>query len=650
MTEANLSERVRALEAELERLRYSEELFRSLVSNIPGACYRTDAATHTTLHLDESIVEIIGYRPVEFMGPNGLTLYGLIHPDDRPLADAAYAAAMARRDSFEVELRFLHKDGIYRWVMERGRGIFDAEGRLAFYDGIFFDVTDRRLMFERLSASERQFKTLIENIPGSCYRASARQPYHLEYLSEAFTEVTGYPVAEFVGPNTASDERLILPEDVKMVRETIDEALAARRPFMIEYRIRHKNGSVRWMLERGQGIFDENGDLLHVHGVVFDVTDRVAANERARLLEAAVECTEDTIEITGADFRLRYVNPAFERTTGLTPGQVLGKTPGSLLRSGHLDDAHYDTIAATLGAGQVWQGELITPHPDGRTIFQDATISPIRDAAGQIQNFVAVKRDVSERRRMEDALRAALDRANEATDRAAAQERLATIGQIAATVSHELRNPLTAIRTSTALLRTQAASPESRRALERIERGVLRCTAIIQDLLAFTEPEALRTEATILDDWLESVLNGIDLPAEVDMTMELVSGDVLAIDRRQLALAVGNLVENAAAALTDPHWTPATGHRRRIEVHCGRGEGGPLLTIRDNGPGIPPDLMGRVFEPLFTTRSFGVGLGLPIARQVVEEHGGALTLESEPGAGTAVTMRLPRETKARAAA
>src|SRR5919108_2438943 len=110
-----------------------------------------------------------------------------------------------------------------------------------------------------LQEREQQFKTLVQNIPGSCYRASAEVPYYLEYLSDAFTDVTGYPVADFVGADRKSDVEIIVEEDRDFVRAAIDEALAARRPFAMEYRIRHKDGSIRWMLEQGRGVFDAAG-------------------------------------------------------------------------------------------------------------------------------------------------------------------------------------------------------------------------------------------------------------------------------------------------------------------------------------------------------------------------------------------------------
>ena len=521
MSEDDPGGHLQALERNLAELEERDQQFRSFMRNIPGACYRTDARSHATIFLSDQIADICGHSVAEFMAPGGPTCYGLIHPDDRGRADRIYAEALANRAPFEVEMRFRHKDGSYRWVMERGRGLFGADGAVAFYDGVFVDITERHAILDRLHESEQQFKTLIQNIPGSCYRASAGAPYHLEYLSDTFTEITGYPVSEFVGADRKSDVELIVEEDRDLVRSTIDAALAAKRPFSMEYRIRHKDGSTRWMLEQGRGVFDEAGTLLHVDGVVFDVTDKVKA----------------------------------------------------------------------------------------------------------------------------------LDRANAAMEKLAQQERMATIGKVAATVSHELRNPLTAILTSTALLRRhQDGGADAARTLSRIERNVERCTHIITDLLAFTEPEALQREPTAVDEWLATVLAGQRLPDGIELTTQLSCGSIAAIDPRQLALAITNLIENAAAALRDPSWQAPPGHRASIVVRSQTVGADCLLTVRDNGPGIQGDLMARVFEPLFTTRSFGVGLGLPIARQIVQQHGGTLALHNATDGGATAILALPRQTNAQAAA
>jgi signal transduction histidine kinase len=222
-------------------------------------------------------------------------------------------------------------------------------------------------------------------------------------------------------------------------------------------------------------------------------------------------------------------------------------------------------------------------------------------------------------------------------------ERLATLGEVAATVSHELRNPLGAIRTSMEVVRmiTTDSEPRLGRTLERIERNIGRCQRIIGDLLEFTQAKELTRERTGIDDWLAEMLARHALPAGVVCRRDLRYGGDAMIDRERLRQAVVNLVDNAAQALADPAWRPPQGHERSITIRTETA--GPFVRIAviDTGPGIEPATRAKIFEPLFTTKGFGVGLGLPTARQLVEQHGGTLQVESEPGHGATFVILLP---------
>lgn len=225
------------------------------------------------------------------------------------------------------------------------------------------------------------------------------------------------------------------------------------------------------------------------------------------------------------------------------------------------------------------------------------------------------------------------------------QERLATLGQVAGTVSHELRNPLAAIRSSVAVLR-QATLQKGlgvERALERAERNIDRCADIIGSLLDFTRLRDLHRQATDIDDWLGEILDEQILPKDVLLRREFACGGEIIIDRERLRQAVSNLVDNAAQATMTPEWLPPAGEGRQITVRSEATGSHLRLSVADNGPGIPPDMLSRIFEPLFTTRSFGVGLGLPTVQQVVEQHGGTIHVDSTPGRGTTFTLWLPRQ-------
>ncbi|HZF35266.1 MAG TPA: HAMP domain-containing sensor histidine kinase, partial [Candidatus Angelobacter sp.] len=231
-----------------------------------------------------------------------------------------------------------------------------------------------------------------------------------------------------------------------------------------------------------------------------------------------------------------------------------------------------------------------------------------------------------------------------AMEKLASTERLATIGQVAATVSHELRNPLGAIRNSMALVHQRTAGKQLgvERALERVDRNIQRCATIIAALLEFTHKRETVRAPTPIDAWLGLVLAHYKIPEGIDLLRELKAVDEVALDKEQFRQVVVNLVDNAAQALNDPAWSPPADHPRRIIVRSESAGPHVRLSVIDTGPGIPPDVLPRIFEPLFTTKNFGVGLGLPTVRQIIELHGGTIDVDSAVDVGTTVTIWLPR--------
>ncbi|MGH6960967.1 MAG: two-component system sensor histidine kinase NtrB, partial [Dongiaceae bacterium] len=337
--------------------------------------------------------------------------------------------------------------------------------------------------------------------------------YTIEFMSDAIEALSGYPAADFIGNRVRSYSSLIHPDDVAAVNQATAEGVANKRPYAIDYRIIHRDGSIRWVHDKGQGQF-EDGVVRHLDGAIFDVT------------------------------------------------------------------AH---------------------------------------------------------RHLEEEL--------------TRKEQLATIGTVAATVSHELCNPLAAIRNSlaTVALRTRDQGLRVEAALERADRNIERCARIIYDLLEYTQPRHPARTATDLDQWLERTLRDRTVPEGISLTTDLAAASMVSIDGAQLTQVINRLIENAVAALTAPAWQPNDRHPRRIAVASAVARPHVRLTIGDTGPGIPADVLPRVFEPLFTTRNFGAGLGLPITRQIVEQHGGTIAIESPAEGGATVTIWLPRRAQKAAA-
>jgi diguanylate cyclase len=254
-----------------------------------------------------------------------------------------------------------------------------------------------------------------------------------------------------------------------------------------------------------------------------------------------------------------------------------------------------------------------------------------------------LQRELIERRKIEVELREANRNLQGAMEKLSTTERLATIGQIAATVGHELRNPLASIRSSMELLRKQTSGKELgvERALDRIDRNTDRCANIISDLLNFARKKELVSEPTPLAAWLTDILDEHTLPAEVALHRDLRATDEIPVDRQKLRQVIVNLIDNATQAMTATDWQPA--QARHIIVRTESVDRGVRLSVVDNGPGIAPDVLPRIFEPLFTTKTFGIGLGMPMVKQIVELHQGTIAVDSTIGQGTTIQIWLPRE-------
>ncbi|HWE73211.1 MAG TPA: ATP-binding protein, partial [Stellaceae bacterium] len=228
-------------------------------------------------------------------------------------------------------------------------------------------------------------------------------------------------------------------------------------------------------------------------------------------------------------------------------------------------------------------------------------------------------------------------------------ERLSTLGQLTATVAHELRNPLSAIRNTYYVVKEAASRKETNfdRQLERMERSIGRCDRIISDLLDYSRLRNLNLSPVVVDQWIDDVLNDQHLPPGIALIKQLgASGETIGIDADRMRQVVNNLVENAAQAM---HGNDS-GRASQIVVSTAVAGDAFELTVADTGPGIQATVLPKVFEPLFSTKSFGTGLGLSVVRQIVEQHGGTVTITSDPETGARVAIRLPYRAAAELAA
>ena len=236
-----------------------------------------------------------------------------------------------------------------------------------------------------------------------------------------------------------------------------------------------------------------------------------------------------------------------------------------------------------------------------------------------------------------------------AQDELIKNERLAIMGQITATVAHELRNPLSAIKNSAFALKQIGAGSSSpqERAITRIEHCVERCDRIVAELLDYTRVQDLRCTVRGFDEWLAELAAELTPPPGGAIDLDLrAEGSTVKLDPDRFRRVIINLVDNAVQAIAEAN---ADGPRPRVILRTRALEHTIELEIEDNGPGIRPEVLVKVFEPLFSTKSFGTGLGLPTVKRIVEQHAGSVELTSVVGQGTRASIRLPLERKSIAA-
>jgi signal transduction histidine kinase len=275
-------------------------------------------------------------------------------------------------------------------------------------------------------------------------------------------------------------------------------------------------------------------------------------------------------------------------------------------------------------------------------------------AAEAVARLQAVNADVT---RLNQVLAVNVKRLQDAQEENIRKGKLAQLGQLTATVAHEIRNPLNTIRTATYLIerKLNAAAPELKAQFERVSKAIMRCDSIMNELLDFTRTRALQVERVEVDTWLKEVVKeqAQKLPAMVKVEFRPgLSGIEARFDPARMYRVVVNFLTNASEAMVGRGDDPSkfTTDRPKIIIATNRGPGGVEISCTDNGPGIAEENLKKIREPLFTTKSFGVGLGLPAIDKILEEHRGELRIETKLGEGTKMTAWIPLEVDKREAA
>lgn len=367
---------------------------------------------------------------------------------------------------------------------------------------------------------------------------------------------------------------------------------------------------------------------------------RERADALMRKLSGALERTADAIMITDRDRFIEYVNPSFERLTGYTRDEAIGRKT-YFLRSGLHDRKFYDGVWDVIGKGDVYRGTMVNRKKDGSVYYEQKTISPLRDERGAITHFISAGHDITDLVRAEERNR---DHQLELAHVA----RLSTLGEMTSGLAHELNQPLCAIttyaQTCLHIIQGGDCDPERvRYGVEQIVKQAELASEIFRRLRDFSRKGEIRHEAVSMTRIVREVVEFVHAEAQqklVRIQQNVPPGlpDVMA-DPIQIEQVLINLVRNAMDAVIDLDQA-----RRQITIDVSpQPDDWITLEIRDHGPGCPPEMVDKLFEPFATSKANGLGIGLSISHGIVEAHGGSLWLAENSAQGAAFRFTLPTQ-------
>jgi len=650
----------RRAKAELAR---SEARFRALLDHAPVPILMKDL---------EGRFIVTNTKMAEWYGVDAAQMPGKTPFDAVPAPTARKFDALARaaRDTGEavereIEARLLNGDQIT--VMTKCFPILDQDGETIAVGAIDIDITERKRAEQEARLAKAQLDEAIEAISEGFLLFDAEE--RLILCNSVYRDRIFPALSERLVPGMTFEEWARTVAASGSVTEAIgcEEAWVAER---LE-NFRHPSGPKDYALCDGRWLqtTEYKTPSGGTAGVRMDVTERKRAEEEIRKLNQELEqrVEERTVELRRAnealvaevaeresaeisrresqnqlqlvtdavpalisyvdrEQRWRFNNRAYESWFGQVPAELRGRH----VREG-LGEAAYAAVRPHVERalnGETARYEASLPYAYGGARHVEAVYVPDIGQDGEAKGFFSLVTDISERRRLEAEL--------------VEKQRLATVGQLTATVSHELRNPLGTIKISAAVVDAKARDRglDVERALDRINRNVRRCDRIIDELLDYARSRDLTPEDTLIDPWLEAVLDDLAIPEGVTVRRRLgAPGVSVALDRERFQRAVINVYENACQAMAED---PDGEDTENVLIVGSKTASSRIeVAFRDTGPGIPDEAYGKIFDPLFSTRSFGVGVGLTTVKQILEKHGGGVSVATDAGQGTEVCLWLP---------
>ncbi len=595
-------------------------------------------------YISPSTKKLMGYEPKELIGK---PCFDIIHPDDKKII----LSIAKKYISSKGKKLFTGKDSEINENLEYR--IFDKKGDLHYFKStiniigneILFiskDITKEKESENKLRINEERLRTIVNNIPGIIYRCANDENWTMEYISGEVDKILGYPVSDFINNKVRNYASVIHPDDKEMVNETVQDSLNKKQHYVIEYRIIHKDGSTKWIYEKGNGVFNNNGDLLYITGAILDVTERKISEEKFNSamsqLDATLNIIPDVIGVQDNSHNIIRYNKAGYDLLNKTYEEVVGKKCYELI-----NQTKPCKICATSSCYISKKPEQIEKYEESLQKWFDVRSYPILDKDGNIEMVVEHLRDITNKKKAEDELKETNemlltinhtleDRVEKRTIEI--EKLLKQKDEFIHRLSHDLKTPLTPFITLLPILHKRVDdNPENQMIFDTLNRSAKRMKQMISKTLEHAKLNAL-TELKLEKINLSSLIkNSIETfnDNQNDKTIEIIN---LANDKSEVIASsshinslISNLFSNAIKYSNE--------HKCNIRIDSKRGKNDDIIvSVKDNGVGLTAEQVEFIFDEFYKTDESrhdleSNGLGLSICKRIIELHHGEIWVESQ---------------------
>ncbi len=501
------------------------------------------------------------------------------------------------------------------------------------------DISDRKKLEKAFQESEKQYRQLVEMAQEGIWSINAN--YDTVFVNPRMAEITGFTVLEMIGSHFCS---FFHPEDSKKCINNIEKAKKNMEK-SFEERLIRKDKSLIYVRITVSPILNETGALSGHIFVVTDITNLKKEEEEIRKLSSAIEQSPSSIVITDIKGNIEYVNPHFIELTGYSKDELLGNNP-RVLKTDYTPREEYVKLWKIISEGGTWQGVFHNKKKNGELYWELASISPIKNSGGTITHYIGVKENITDRKKAEDALSKTLmelARLNENLDKKVKDElnknrekdqlliqqsRQAAMGEMIGNIAHQWRQPINAL--GIVIQNIEQSFVHEKLTKKYLENTVNKAMSIIRhmsqtidDFRNFFKPDKEKEDFSIKEavnktiSFMETSLREYNILIIFKTEKDIIRNGF----PNEYCQVIMNIFSNVKDAVLERKI-----HQSNIVIELTENNGKSILTIRDNAGGIPENIIDRVFDPYFSTKEHGSGIGLYMSKVIIEKNmGGKLT-------------------------